>query len=105
MVGRAGGCLKFVLERSVDPTMIPCVKTHTNFIIIPIIIWVQRTLDRWSQQEKRSYKNKCTGVLCVGVWCGSVRWKFWLCASLGWRLKLMGVVREGGREGGKKMPL
>ena len=41
MVGRAGGCLKFVLERSVDPAMIPCIKTQTIFIIILIIIWAQ----------------------------------------------------------------
>ena len=34
VVGRAGGCLKFVLERSVDPTIIPRVKTQTVFIII-----------------------------------------------------------------------
>ena len=41
MVGRAGGCLEFVLERSVDPTIIPRVKTRTIFIIILIVIWAQ----------------------------------------------------------------
>ena len=40
----------------------------------------------------------------MGVWSGSVRWKFWVDASLGWFLKLMGVEREGGT-GGKTMPL
>ena len=34
----------------------------------------------------------------MGVWSGSVRWKFGVGASLGWCLKLMGVEKEGGRE-------
>ena len=62
MVGRAGGCSKFVLERSVDPTMIPCVKTHAIFHY------------HSNYNLKISVRGCCAWVCGVGLFGGSSGW-------------------------------